>query len=393
MLLCLLLIAAEPRVPQFTLHTAAGKDVRGPLQTLKDDWSVRIGTTEPVDVPGADLLSVRQAGVALPPVPDGLHVILANGDRIPVQAPRLVDERLHFTYPDLEGGRDVSVPLAAVSVLWRVAPDRADDAVALRHRLATETRTRDIVLLRNGDVLAGVLNALNGDEVVLEVEKRSVKAPFNQVAAVALSTELAEKLQPKGVWGRFVGTSGARLSLTSVTCGDGGPLEGRTVFGARLRVPLDRVAALDLEGGRGVYLSDLKPSQYEYLPYLDERWTLTRDVNAAGHDLRLGGSTYTRGIGLHSHSRVSYRLDGGYRRFECLVGLDDSDGAEGSVHIRVLADGKELDSAGRNLKPADGAVPISVSVEGVKELTLVVEFGRGGNVQDVVNWVDARLVR
>jgi hypothetical protein len=32
-------------------------------------------------------------------------------------------------------------------------------------------------------------------------------------------------------------------------------------------------------------------------------------------------------------------------------------------------------------------------VAGVKELTLEVEFGPNGDVQDVVNWVDARLVR
>src|SRR5262249_43111537 len=164
-----------------------------------------------------------------------------------------------------------------------------------------------------------------------------------------------------------------------------------TVFGARLRVSLREVAALDLYQGRAVYLSDLKPSKYAYRPYLDATWPHTLDGNVAEHDLRLGGSTYDKGVGLHSHSRLSYRLSGAYRRFEALVGLDERDGRAGRVRIRVLADGEALVDRERTLR--DGPLPISISVEGVRELTLEVDFGRDADVQDVVDWVDARLVK
>ena len=43
--------------------------------------------------------------------------------------------------------------------------------------------------------------------------------------------------------------------------------------------------------------------------------------------------------------------------------------------------------------PQRGAVPVRVAVKGAKEATLVVEFGRGGDVGDHVNWADARLVK
>jgi hypothetical protein len=188
-------------------------------------------------------------------------------------------------------------------------------------------------------------------------------------------------------------TGGGRLSLTSASCDDGATLKGTTVFGAPLSVPLGDVASLDLRQGPSVYLSDLKYTRYEFLPYLDEHWGVALDGNVAGHDLLLGGSTYGKGVGMHSRGRLTYALGGGYKRFEAVVGLDDRDGRLGSARVRLLADGKPLDVGIGELAARSGPVAVSVSVEGVKELTLEVDFGRNGNVQDVVNWADARLVR
>ncbi len=384
--------AAKPSL--FVVHTAAGKDLRGSLRELKADWSVRLGERGTA-VPGGEVLTLRRVGLPLPSLPADEHLILANGDRIPVRAPRIEGERLHFVHPDLNDGKETSLPLAAVAVLWRTAPERAEDPERLRRQLATEARSRDVVLLRNGDLLSGVLTGLEGEKVAFEVEKKAVSVLLAQVAAVALSTELAEPLRPKGVYGKLVLTGGdGRLSVTKAACKDGAILEATTVFGAALRVPVDRVAALDLFGGQAAYLSDLKPARYAFAPYLDEQWPVAADGNAAGHDLLLGGSTYGKGLGLHSHSRLTYSLAGGYRRFEAVVGLDDRDGAEGAVRVRVLADGKPLDLGGDGeLTPRSRPLMLSVAVEGVRELTLVVEFGRNGNVQDMVNWADARLVR
>jgi hypothetical protein len=385
--------AADQPDPVFVVHTSVGKEVRGPLRALRKDWSVTVAGGEDTTVPGADVVTVRRADHALPPLPSGEHLILANGDRVPARAPRLDGERLYFTNPDVDGGKETSVPLTAVSVLWRATPERTDDPEALRRRLAVASRSQDVVLLRNGDVLAGVLNSLDGDKAVVEVDKRSVPVPLAQVAAVALSTELAQAPRPKGVHAQVVLAGGGRLSVTSAAA-EGGRLTAQTVFGATLRVPLEGVAAVDLRGGRAVYLSDLSPAKYEFFPYLDESWPLARDANAVGHDLRLAGATYGKGLGLHSRSRVLYRLGGAYRRFEAVVGLDEQDGREGSVRVRVLADGKALRLGGPDeLTAATGPVAVSVGVEGVRELTLEVDFGRGGNVQDVVDWGDARLVR
>jgi hypothetical protein len=383
--------------PLFSVRTTRGTAVQGAWRELKADWSVRVGEGDGSRIAGDNVLSVRRAGAPLPPLPDEDHLVLINGDRVPYEDKtlRLADEKLQFHHPNLEGGKEASLSLAAVSLLWRIAPDKTLDAERLRRRLAAVTRTQDTVCLRNGDIVAGVLTALDKENVEVETEKRRVAVKMPQVAYIAFNTELAEAPRPKGVYARLIltGTSaghGGRLSLTSASC-DGVTLTGVTVFGARLRVPLGEVASLDLRHGRAVYLSDLKPSNYDYRPYLDAAWPYTVDANVVEHDLRLGGSTYDKGIGLHSHSRLTYRLSGAYRRFDALVGLDEKDGRRGRVRIRVLADAKVR--VDRELKLTDGPLPIDVSVEGVRELTLEVDFGRDADVEDVVNWVDARLVK
>jgi hypothetical protein len=252
-----------------------------------------------------------------------------------------------------------------------------------------------VVLLRNGDVLEGVLQSLDGQKVGIEVEKKKVEADLAKIAAIALNTQLADPLRPKGPFGRLVLTgSGGRLSLSTATS-DGTTLKGTTVFGAALEVPLERVAALDVLQGAAVYLADLKPTKYEYVPFLDESFDFAAGANALGLDLRLAGSAYDRGPGTHSFSRLIYALGGNYQRFEALVGLDDVSGRGGHARVRVLADGKPLALA-KDGELIGGGDPlaINVNVTGVKELTLETGYGRRGNhVKGCANWADARLIK
>ena len=312
--------------------------------------------------------------------------------------PLLIGDRLHFRCPCLDGGKDTSVPLSAVSAIW-YGPTAGEHPERLRRRLVQETRKQDVVLLRNGDVLEGVLTALDEKIVTIEVDGKPVTVSVHQTAAVALSSDLTETPKPKGVFGRVVldapseTEDGARLSLASARYGPGETLTGTTLFGAALAVPLTKLAALDLIGGKAAYLSELKPSRYEYVPYLDDRWEYARDGDVTGLDLRLAGSTYDRGVGLHSGGRLTYAVPKDSRRFETVVGLDDGTGRQGSVRVRVLADGKPLDLGVDRELTAGAPLSIRVDLAGAKELTLEVDFGKGGPVQDHVDWVDARFVK
>jgi hypothetical protein len=375
----------DPSSPEFILHTASGKSLKGPLRELADDWSVRLGD---VRTSGAAIVALRRDGVPLPPGPSGEHVVFANGDRLLGDVTELVGERLRLR----RGQETFALPLSALSVLWLAAPEGAEPD-RLRRRLSAETRTRDVIHLRNGDTVEGVLTGLDGRTVRLEVQRKGLTIERGKVALIALNSELTAAPKPRAAYGRLVLRDGTRLALASATCADGKTLLGDTLFKTGVSFPLDDVLALTIEGGPAVYLSELKAKKYEHTPYLGLSWPYVLDGSVDRRDLRLGDSTFERGVGLHTASRLSYDLAGRYRRFEALVGLDDHSGKGGSARIRVLVDGKPAEGGDRELTRPGEPIAVRVDVAGAKELTLVADFGERGGVRGHVNWADARLIK
>jgi hypothetical protein len=96
---------------------------------------------------------------------------------------------------------------------------------------------------------------------------------------------------------------------------------------------------------------------------------------------------------MHSASRLTYDLAGGYEWFEALVGLDDRTGRQGSVRVAVLVDGRPQEAGDGDLAGCGPPRPLRVRVAGARELTLVVRFGCRGDVQDHVDWAEARLIK
>ena len=385
-------VAADPA--SFDLDTASGTAVRGPVRELRADWSIRLGETEAPLIAGADVVALRRTGTALPPLPAAEHVIFANGDRLPVQVLELVGQHLHCRWHDRETW---PLPLSALSVVWLTAPagpetDESEDGDRLLRRLATETRRRDVLLLRNGDVEKGILTGLDAGTVRLDTDDKKLQIERSKVAAIALNTELTTTLRPRSRYGRLILRDGGRLSLAAAQWSAGQPFTGTTLFQTRLSVPPEDIVGLYLYQGAAVYLSDLKPRRADTNSYGTDRWPWVADGSVDRHSLVLDGSTYDKGLGMHSETRLTYDLGGQYRRFEALVGLDPRTGQRGSVRVRVLVDGKDRLPGNKELTGRT-PWPVRLDLKGARELTLVVEFGEGGPVQDHVNWADARLIR
>jgi hypothetical protein len=377
---CCVAHAQESKAPLFTLHAADGTFLDGPLADITQDWSISLAGDKGKTVPGAKVISLRRQNSVLSPGPAEEHLVLANGDRI-------AGKLLHMT-------SEMPVPSASVLVWWLAVPDGVSDGRLFLRRLIAERRRRDVALLRNGDRVEGTLLGIDGEAVRLKTAAgREVTLGRDKLAALARNTVLTRTPRPRTAYGRVILTNGCRLSLTSAHTSNG-LLLGKTVFGSEVKIPIAHLVALSVHQGPAVYLSDLKPLRYEHTPYLGLAWPYTVDASVAGRELSVGGSVYDRGIGMHSESHLTYDLGGAYHSFEALVGLDDQTGREGSAMIDVLVDGKAQElGEPKELTMQHGPRLVRVSVAGARELTLVVKFGRRGDVQGHVDWADAKLIK
>jgi hypothetical protein len=387
--LALLAAGAAPDAPAFVLHSTRDDRPAGVLVRL-DDAAVQVAGAAPV--PAADLVALRRHDAPPPPFPhDRPHLLFVNGDRLPGRLVAITGDKAHFR-AELGREQELTAPLSALTAAWLTPQAAARAAGPDGRRLLAEPRRQDVVWLGNNDSLQGTVTRLDGDALALDAGGQPAAVPRDRLRALLFNTELARTLRPRGPYRQLVLRNGARLSLKASRL-DGADLTGTTLFGADVRVPLAEVAGLNVYQGKAVYLSDLPPRRYEHTPYWqDLRWPLAADRAATGQDLRLAGGTYDKGLGMHSHGRATFAVPPGGRRFEALVGLDEVAGRAGAARVQVLADDKPLLGAGVDLTagpPRELRLPLPPRA---RTLTLVVEYGPGGDVQDCVNWAAARVV-
>ncbi|GAL84877.1 endoglucanase-like protein [Sporocytophaga myxococcoides] len=108
-----------------------------------------------------------------------------------------------------------------------------------------------------------------------------------------------------------------------------------------------------------------------------------------GGVITLNGIKYSRGLGVHAESSISYNLDGKYERFLSDVGLDDEAGSAGSVIFTVLLDGKQVYNSGL-MNGSSDTKSIDINIAGGNVLTLNVSPD-GNNELDHASWGGARL--
>jgi hypothetical protein len=387
--LLLLLLADDPL---FHLRTTRGKEVQGPLVTLDAAWSLELGDKVRRKIAGSEWIWLQRDRATLPELPNGEHLILTDGARIPFRDARLKGDDLLFRHPDL-GADPVAVPLTSVLLLWRTGLDGVPLAERTRRGWLSPRPARDQLRLRNGDLIEGTLESL-GDTVRVERDRKSLSTAWSTLSAIVLSAE-GGRPAAKGPLVRAIvlptrTSPGGRFTLVSAQL-DRADFVGKTTFGATLRIPIERLARLEILQGTAVPLSEAPGRRYRYEPFLDEKLSLGVDATPRGRDLRLGGNTWERGLSLPVGGEITLPLDGKFQRFEALIGLDDLEGAGGRARVVLRIDDKPV-----SLRPRDTLgepLRIESDLGGAKSLTLRIEAAGRGPVRGIVNVVDAWLVR
>lgn len=141
----------------------------------------------------------------------------------------------------------------------------------------------------------------------------------------------------------------------------------------------------------------LGAAQTNYIGNLDisevsQGWgTPHANQSVDGHTLTIGGQKFEKGLGTHAVSEFALDLGGHGISFLAQVGVDDEVGqGRGTVIFKVMGDGKVL-WQGKEMHSGDAPVPVNVSLDGVKLLTLVADTPDSIDFAHA-DWADAYVV-
>lgn len=214
-----------------------------------------------------------------------------------------------------------------------------------------------------------------------EEETATGSGPEGSEIELLVSTASGDRLR-----GRPAGIRDAHLQLDSLSLG-------------RVEVPLGKLQTVEVLGGKTVFLSDLDPVETTSKDPFSPR-PVQRDLNVRSGPLKIADQVYRKGLGMRSHTRLTYDLAASYERFQALLGIDDlarqttlqSRQQGGGVAVfRVFLDDRVAFQ--KQISVRDSAVKLDLPVGGVRSLRLEVDYGPGLWIQDFANWADARLIR
>ncbi|MDG3005532.1 NPCBM/NEW2 domain-containing protein [Paludisphaera mucosa] len=374
--------------PAFETLTTAGPGPSGRITLLAVD-RIEISPAESPPRAFATTELVHLSREAATSTGEGAYVVLPEGDRV-VRALVGSATDAKVEVQALALGK-ASMPLDAVLGLVLNPPSDPDAFDLLVRRLRTEARTSEVVWLANGDRVAGSFLGMDDRVVRLQVQGAARELARDGVTAVGFDPALVSYPKPAGPYLEIGMLDGSRLGLVEVKL-ERGRVSGATRFGVRIDVPLADVVRVAPRTPTVAYLSELPVEAKSYVPYFDLVRPFQADASVEDRPLLLNGKTYDRGIGTSSRTLLAFKIQPGDLRFQATVGVDERAGALGSVVFRVLTDGK-VRYASPSLTYRDAPVAVDVDLEGVKHLILATEFGERGDVRDLADWVEARIIR
>lgn len=386
--------SAAPGAPKANVTTLGGESFAGELVSLSAQEAVFTTAAGPRKVPLGDLWQIRLSGYEdLMTVPGRTVVLLHGADGGKLAAKSLTVEEGKVRVATALFG-SVAVDVAGVSAIVAPAADEHATACVNRVEAMKLPPGKTDYLVASDKVgrwvpVGGVLKNLQGGKVLFEYRGEDRSVDLATVHALLLA---AVPRSGKPPIGQVIAKDGSVVPFASVTLS--GSKISLSADGLQIAdAALDGIAEINFRSERCTYLSDLEPAKVTQTGLFDVAFPFRRDRSAAGGPLRIAETNYAKGLGLHSRCELTYDLAGKYASFAATAGIDEAGGNRGRATLRILGDGKEL------LKPTDiaggaAAISVNLNVAGVKQLTIVVDFGPDNlDVGDYVDLAEARVIK
>lgn len=372
------------------------------LEDLAGGRRERSSTSEPLLDPrkeGAIFARYRDAGEPgpLPGDPGDRGVVhLHGGDRIWAQVEGGSEEMLQLA---MHGGASLELFVDEMAIL--LFPGRLPSDGSAEPQPADEGDRLYVQRGRGLDKLDGLVTGFSEEGVAFEGRFGERTYAWREVAALFIEDlgeggEATEEAVPVAVdlpdGGRLSGDL-VMMDGAGVTLARG----NRQVF-----LPAGVVGELAVVDGSYVFLSQLEVADAGPITLfggdddLGMVYPHRIDRNCMNGPLRSGGRSWSRGLGVHAPSRLTWSLEGGWEELRAVVAVDDSvlrSEMHGSVRFRVLVDGElRWESFVMEGGNAPVAIP-AIGLEGARELILEVDPATEAFVSDRANWLRPILVR
>ena len=378
--------------PAVTVRTVEGDTLAGRLSRLDERGALLDTAGGPVSIKLGELEEI-----ALGTEPR--DALAAPGQAIV----RTVDGQLLAAEQVLAAEGQFIVITPAAGTLWLpadrvravVLPDRTVTPAAVETAAAEPLAARgdgnaDRLVARGpgGDlmVLPGRLNGISADRIAFHYRRQDRTVERAKVAMIVMSD--AAKIDPPP--GQLILQDGSRLGFDAIRL-HAGHFTLTSGAAEATGIPAERATAVLYRPAGVTYLSELTPAEVHEAGTFDTVFTWRADRSSGAGPLRLAGRTWPRGLGLHSRCRLTYRLQGRYRRLIAVAGIDDAARPHGDATLAIAADGREL-LAPTRLTGRDAPIPLRLDLAGAQTLTIEVDYGEGLDVGDSVDLGDAKLI-
>ena len=378
---------ASAQEPLFIVRDRVGTIKEGSIQRMPSTNSLEMQSAEGKSFTLANPVYIARKNSVIPKLPPARTLWLLNDDCIKFENLLMKDDSFEVESLDFVSGSKTLVPLLDTKMIWLKNPLGILDPVSYRNKILDEIRAKDFVVLNNAERVEGVLESFGAKTVVLDTGTSKPEYKTDSISLVGLSSDDNSKKEQTIEAVSLILNSGARITLAEFNLSMG-ILEGKTMQGVKVRIPLSKIQHAVILGKSVVGIQEIKNIKLVQTPFFNSPKELKTLQSSRNSDFLISGSSYTNGFSTMGSTSITFPLDGKYQKLCGFFGFDDVEGRQGRADIKILADGKVIASwVDRTWK--DGLGSLNLPLAGTKELSLVIEASLGSKI----NWCECLFFR
>jgi len=368
--------------PIFIVRDRVGTVKQGSIQRITSNNNVEMLSADGKSFTITNPVYLTRKNTVIPRFPQTKALWLLNDDCIKFEDLLMKDDSFEFESLDFVSGSKTLVPLLDTKMIWSKNPLGILDPVSYRNKILDDIRAKDFVVLNNAERVEGVLESLGAKNAVLDSGTAKAEYRSDSISLIGLSSDDNSKKEKAIEAVSLILDSGTRITLAEFNLSKG-ILEGKTMQGAKVRIPITKIQQAVFLGKSVVRIQELKNIKLKQVPFFETPVEAKGIKATKTSDILISGSSYSNGFSTMGSTSITFLLDGKYQKLCGFFGFDDVDGRRGRADIKLLADGKVIASwVDRTWK--DGLGSLDCSLAGTKELSLVIEASVGSKI----NWCE-----